>query len=191
MGKKSDSKTWQILRRFPLIFAAFACLGIGVGYCFIFIFHDNNRAKENVMHVLGIVCLVFYSGTLIFWISKMINKSWPAFCDRMIDFENQRMFKRMRSGRELKVKGRSLFVLSLVVLAIAVLDNYMPLSNWRGINAAASCFVIFLGPTFFLLAVWDIFKSCFEWSRLMALICSAFATCLVIIKMDKIIHLTQ
>jgi hypothetical protein len=188
-SRKLPRNIWEIIRRFPFIVPTFACLGIAFGYSAIFVLHDDNRPKEYFLRGIGILCLIFYSALLILWISKVRNKSWTAFFDRLIERENQRILKRLQtrpSNLELKVP---LLSFSLIIFVIAVI-NYMFLIP-KELNAALTLLIMFFAPTFLVLAVWDSFKIGFTLIRIMAVIFSALAAVLSAVELNKIIHFTQ
>jgi hypothetical protein len=72
---------FRIVRRVPLVFAIVAIGGLVLGYCCVFVFHDNVQSKEWFLRILGIGCFVFYGWLLTLLIWKLINKSWRDFCD--------------------------------------------------------------------------------------------------------------
>jgi hypothetical protein len=188
-SRKLPRNTWEIIRGFPFIVPTFACLGIAFGYSAIFVLHDDNRPKEFFLCGIGILCLIFYSALLILWILKVRNKSWSAFCDRLIERENQRILKRLQtrpSNLELKVP---LLPFSLIIFVIAVI-NYIFLIP-KELHAALTLLIMFSAPAFLIRALWDSFKIGFTWIRIMALIFSGLAVVLLAVELNKIIHFIQ
>ena len=72
---------FRIVRRVPLVFAVVAVAGLVLGYCCIFVLHDDAPSKEWFLRVLGVGCLVFYGWLLVLLIWKLIARSWTDFCD--------------------------------------------------------------------------------------------------------------
>ena len=69
------------VRKCPWVFAIFGLAGLFFGYCFLFVFQDDNPRKEWFLRGLGVLCLIFYTGLIVFLIRKLITKHWTDFCD--------------------------------------------------------------------------------------------------------------
>jgi hypothetical protein len=72
---------FRIVRKFPFVFALVAIVGLALGYCCIFVLHDDSPAKEWFLRIIGVGCLIFYGWLLVLLIHKMSNKNWTDFCD--------------------------------------------------------------------------------------------------------------
>ena len=76
---------FRIVRRFPFVFALVAIGGLVLGYCCIFVLHDDDPAREWFLRVIGVGCLGFYGWLLVLLIRKLSSKSWAVFCDWALD----------------------------------------------------------------------------------------------------------
>jgi hypothetical protein len=72
---------FRVVRRFPFVFVVVAVAGLVLGYCCIFVLHDDKPSKEWFLRCLGIGCLFFYGGLLVLLIHKICTKKWADFCD--------------------------------------------------------------------------------------------------------------
>ena len=68
--------SFRAFRRWPVLFAAAALVGDGVGLWLISI-----RPAGDWVLVGGILCLVFYTGLLVLLVVKLWSGTWSAFCD--------------------------------------------------------------------------------------------------------------
>jgi hypothetical protein len=75
---------FRIVRRFPWIAAILFIGGLVLGYCFVFVLHDDRPAKEWFLRIIGVGCLILYSGFLIALLRKLINGTWKNYCDQQI-----------------------------------------------------------------------------------------------------------
>jgi hypothetical protein len=82
---------FRVVKRFPFVFALVAIAGLVLGYCCIFVLHDDVLLKEWLLRIIGGGCFVFYGGLLIFLICKINSRRWAEFCDWAISiFEPER-----------------------------------------------------------------------------------------------------
>lgn len=158
MGKKNKQSAVnfvRLVRQRPSGLAIFAGIGLIVGCYLVLIPHYDNKAGKYFFLCLGVGCVIFYGGLLIFLFNKIRSKSWVNFCDRTIvgmeQIEQESSTRNAQFNKSMQAfckRNRKLLVWASAIPALLML---------------ASCFfldgsflssVIMLAPAFFVVFLW-------------------------------------
>jgi hypothetical protein len=191
MGKKANQSAGdfvRLVRQHPSRLAIFACMGLIMG-CYLVVPPYDNKVDKYFPLCLGVGCISFYGGLLIFLLNKIRNKSWVDFCDRTIVSMEQ--IKQERSTRNVQFnqsmqafckRNRKLLVWVSTMLALLMLTACF------FSDGSFLAIVIMFAPAFFVVTSMDIFKTGLTLNRVVVLLFSAVAMAIVAVRIYRRIH---
>ena len=179
------------------IFLICAITGVFVGFYTLFIWHDDSLdslKNDWAARGIGVLCCVFYGGLLMLCINKIRNKSWGEFWNRIFSLKRKKPVRNSKFDnyvREFASRHDILLIGSLIIFGLAIFGwcmSYFAISH--EVEKMIFLDLVFFAPSFVLLSLLDIFKRGFTVTRIVALLCSAFALLLLAIWIYAIIHQT-
>ena len=157
--------------------------------CYLVVPPYDNKVDKYFPLCLGVGCISFYGGLLIFLLNKIRNKSWVDFCDRTIVSMEQ--IKQERSTRNVQFnqsmqafckRNRKLLVWVSTMLALLMLTACF------FSDGSFLAIVIMFAPAFFVVTSMDIFKTGLTLNRVVVLLFSAVAMAIVAVRIYRRIH---